>query len=637
MRVGMGLIKNDHGVWHVRRKVPAGLEEATARVMGVAKERISWLKETLRTKDAQRAKVLAKPVMMKFDRVLAQAKALLVEHPVRKELTDAEIQQIADYFYAHELGADEEIREGGVGSDPGFASVHRQLVEAGVEFKTPFDIAEDDGSGLSDRMMRKIGEDVSIVLPAAKEALARGNVNFIRYELNALLQTFGINLDPACADYRKVALAVIKAFVRALEDVGARHRGEAIDSPKLIEPGSKASASGCSLRAAYEGWEKMEPRKRSTQLEFSKGIDRFTELHGDLDVVQINKRHVREFREAAQLVPKHRPGTLRKARLPELVEWTRKNPNLVCISPATINKWLTCLQGVLNWARKNGVIPDEIPWADPVAGMRLKEARSKRRPWEPEELASLFGSSIYRLGERPLGGKGEAAYWLPLLALYSGARLNELAPLCANDIKLDLSSGVRFMTVVEDDETGRTVKTKNSVRAIPLHPELLRIGLSEFVNHRRKANGPQARLFPEIQQNSKGNYGAAFSQWFGRHKRSLGIDNKSSVFHSFRHGFKDVLRAAGVNEDINDALTGHSGGNTVARGYGSDDMVRRFGFPTLKVALEKANYPGLDLSALLWKLPSTSNELGGVREAEEAVRTSRLKGPRERPARRRSS
>ena len=37
--------------------------------------------ETLRTKDAKQAKVLAKPVMMKFDRVLAQAKALLVEHP----------------------------------------------------------------------------------------------------------------------------------------------------------------------------------------------------------------------------------------------------------------------------------------------------------------------------------------------------------------------------------------------------------------------------------------------------------------------------------------------------------------------------------------------------------------------------
>jgi hypothetical protein len=196
----MGLIKNEHGVWHVRRKVPKALEAATARVMGVSKDRVSWLKETLGTKHEKQAKVLAVPVIMKFDRILAQAEALLVGHPMRTELTVAEIKQIADYFYAHELGADEAIREGGVGSDPLFASIYQQLTAAGIEVKTPFAVAAETGSGLSDRMMHKIAEDVAIVLPAAKDALARGNVNFIRDELNELLQVFRINLDPACAD-----------------------------------------------------------------------------------------------------------------------------------------------------------------------------------------------------------------------------------------------------------------------------------------------------------------------------------------------------------------------------------------------------------------------------------------------------
>jgi integrase len=606
MRVGMGLIKNEHGVYHVRRKVPKALEVATARAMGVPKERVSWLKETLGTKDEKQAKVLAKPVMMKFDRILARAEALLVEHPARTELTEAEIKQIADYFYALQLNEDEELREEGSGSDPVFASVHRQLVEAGVEFETPFEVSEQTGSGLSDRMMHKLEEDVSIVLPAAKEALARGNVNFIRYELNELLQLFRINLDHNCADYRKLALAVIKAEVRALEHVGARNRGEPIESPKLVEPGEKAPVSSCSLRAAYEGWEKIEPRKRGTQLEFAKGIDRFIELHGNLDVVKINRKHVREFRDAAQLVPKHRAGKLKDAPLPELVSWTRSHPGTVCIVAATINKWLSCLGAVLNWARKNGLIPDDVAWSDPVAGMRLPEARSQRQPWQPEELSLLFGSPIYLRGERPEGGKGEAAYWLPLLALFSGARLNELAPMRAEDIKHDAASDVHFMTVIEDDEAGRSVKTETSLRAVPIHPELKRIGFLKFVDHRRQTDGPQARLFPLIQPNSKGNHGAGFSQWFGRHKRSLGIENESSVFHSFRHGFKDALRAAGVNEDVNDALTGHSGGNAVARSYGWKDMVRRFGFSTLNAAVEKVQYPGLDLSQLRWTQPPKS-------------------------------
>jgi integrase len=605
VRVGMGLIKNEHGVYHVRRKVPKHLEEATARVTGAPKARQPWLKRTLRTKDHKRAKVLAKPVMMEFDRILAQAEALLVEHPVRTKLTEAEIKQIADYFYAHHLGADQELREEGIGSDPVFASVDRQLVEAGVEFETPFEVAEETGSGLSARMMHKIEEDASGVLSAAKDALARGNVNFIRYELNELLQLFRINLDPACADYRKVALAVIGAEVRALKDVLARHRGDVIESPKLSDPSSTAPVSSCSLRAAYAGWDKIEARKKSTRMEFSRGIERFIELHGDMDVAQINRGHVREFRNAAQLVPKRRTGKLRKAGLPELAKWSREHPGTTCIGAATINKWLTCLQGVLNCARKNGVIPDDVTWADPISGMRLKVPRSRRRPWEPEELTVLFSSPIYLQGARPKGGKGEAAYWLPLLALYSGARLNELAPMCADDVKLDASSGVGFVTVIEDEEVGRSVKTEASLRAVPIHPELIRIGFMDFVEEVRASGGQSARLFPDLRQGSKGGYGEAFSKWFGRYKHSLGIDNASSVFHSFRHGFKDALRAGGVNEDVNDALTGHSGGNPVARGYGWDDMVRRFGFSTLNAAVEKAQYPGLDLSALRWS-PSTS-------------------------------
>jgi hypothetical protein len=105
----MGLIKNEHGVYHVRRKVPKALEEATAVVMGVPKARVSWLKETLGTKDEKQAKIRAKPIMMKFDGILAKAEALLVEHPVRTELTEAEIKRIADYFYADTLRGDEDL------------------------------------------------------------------------------------------------------------------------------------------------------------------------------------------------------------------------------------------------------------------------------------------------------------------------------------------------------------------------------------------------------------------------------------------------------------------------------------------------------------------------------------------------
>ena len=601
MRVGMGLIKNEHGVWHVRKKVPKALEAATATVIGASKPRVSWFKETLRTKDQKQAKIRAKPVMMKFDRVLAQADALLAERPLRMSLNEKEIQQISDYFYAHELGADEALREEGIGSDPLFADIHRQLTEAGIEFDTPFDPHTQHGSGLSPRMMHKIEEDVSIVLPAAQRALARGDIGFIRYELNELLQVFRINLDPNCPDYRKVALAVIKANVRALKDIAARHKGEPIDTPKLLEPSQHSPIHGEGLDAAYSAWLKAKKRSASAVREFAHAIARFKELHGDLAITQITRRHVREFREALQLIPKRRAGKLKEASLPDLVEWTRKHPGAECISPATVNKLLGGVQAVLVWARDNGMIPDEMPWADPFSNMRLDEPRSTRQPWEPDELQVLFGSPVFTQGTRPVAGRGEAAFWLPLLALYTGARLNELAPITVRDVKSDETSGFQYLTVIEDLETGRSVKTEGSVRAVPIHPELVRVGFLEFVAHRKAAAGEAARLFPLLTRGSNGGFGEAWSKWFGRYKRTLGINNPDSVFHSFRHGFKDALRASSVGEDVNDALTGHSGGNAVARGYGAKEMLRRFGLPVLHEAVAKASYPGLDLSRLHWK------------------------------------
>ncbi len=47
---------------------------------------------------------------------------------------------------------------------------------------------------------------------------------------------------------------------------------------------------------------------------------------------------------------------------------------------------------------------------------------------------------------------------------------------------------------------------------------------------------------------------AAFSKWWGRHARSLRVNDPRRTFHSFRHGFADALRRAGVEEDVRDAF-----------------------------------------------------------------------------------
>ena len=262
-----------------------------------------------------------------------------------------------------------------------------------------------------------------------------------------------------------------------------------------------------------------------------------------------------------------------------------------------MNKLLGGVQAVALWGFDNGLTPDDAPWAYPFARMRLDEEEPQREPWEVPELQLLFSSAVFSRGARPDGGRGEAAYWLPLLALFTGARQGELAPLIVGDVTRDHASGITIIAIREDEERGKRLKTASSRRVVPVHPELVKLGLVDLVERRRADSGNSAPLFPLLRPGPRGGYAEGWSKWFGRYIRSMGISNSARVFHSFRHSFKDALRTGGVSEDVNDALTGHSGGG-VGRTYGAKQMVHRFGMKRLAEAVGKVQYRGLDLSHL---------------------------------------
>src|SRR5262249_47943511 len=170
---------------------------------------------------------------------------------------------------------------------------------------------------------------------------------------------------------------------------------------------------------------------------------------------------------------------------------------------------------------------------------RLEEAEPGREPWEPAELRVLFSSPVFAEGVRPKAGGGEAAFWLPLLGIFTGARLGELAPLTSADVGNDEAAGNPTISIIEDAELSKRLKTRGSRRIIPVHPELVRLGFIDFVEQARRERGGKARLFPLLSPGPRGGFGEAWSKWFGRYIRGLGIRNRDRVFHSFRHGFKD--------------------------------------------------------------------------------------------------
>jgi integrase len=266
------------------------------------------------------------------------------------------------------------------------------------------------------------------------------------------------------------------------------------------------------------------------------------------------------------------------------------------------------------------LVPDEVAWSDPFADKRLREERSTRGPFDARGLQAIFNAALFTENDIPEGGKGLAAIWLPLLALFAGGRQSEFAGLRASDVREDPETGVTLLWIAPDKKVGRRLKTATSERVVPVHSQLIALGFLDFVADRRRED-EYAWLFPAIAPDQGRGPIRAWSKWWGFYLRThIGIKDRDMVFHSFRHGFTDRARAAKVEAEVRKAIMGHSDGS-VSGGYGAKDMLARWGVDVLKEAVEKITYPGLDLSRV--KVVATATQpMGSARRTRGTKATT---------------
>ena len=86
---------------------------------------------------------------------------------------------------------------------------------------------------------------------------------------------------------------------------------------------------------------------------------------------------------------------------------------------ANTNMKLSRLRTLLGWAYQNDLASSNV-----AEGISVKVAdggKMQRQPFSLSDLQAIFSSPVYANGDRPKGGRLEAAYWLPLLGLFTGA------------------------------------------------------------------------------------------------------------------------------------------------------------------------------------------------------------------------
>jgi len=345
------------------------------------------------------------------------------------------------------------------------------------------------------------------------------------------------------------------------------------------------------LRDAWDAVKPLEPKQKGY-------IRRLIEFLGDVDIASVQPLQLDRFLIELRRFPLSKRPEDDKLGFGELIaKYEGKSQKL--LNERTVYLWTTVYKAMFAFAVSLRVLSH-----NPAEAMMRKpsiEIASERVAFDEADLKIMFATPLYRghsgrlVGNRDQPGDvviRDDHYWLPIAALFTGMRLEELASLKRTEIVRE--NGIVAFDLRDRPLTGANrVKNRAAKRLIPISTALEKTGFLAWVE-----SGEGEYVFSDLKPNASGKRGTKFGKWFARWcaanapVKGEGIDDPDKPFHSFRHTFKRCARESHreVSPEISDLITGHSEGNLVARGYG-----RGVDLATLKAAIDLIRFPNLGL------------------------------------------
>jgi integrase len=247
------------------------------------------------------------------------------------------------------------------------------------------------------------------------------------------------------------------------------------------------------------------------------------------------------------------------------------------LSPATVAKYCHATRAFFDWAVNEYNLPHNP--AEVKLPRLMKQEPKTPPPFSSDELKRLFASPLYSgshsTSRLTVPGPNTSRlhdWWFGVLALHSGLRAGELNQLEAANFHFD--SEIPYFSVIATYENGspKNVKNHYSVRDVPLHPNLLVLGLRQFVE-RWKGKSPDGRLF-RYRLGGEGKSSEGASQFWRNYLRATDLWCEGRSTHMFRHTVADGLRANGASDEDIGAILGHSG-RTITSHYGGGQPLSR--------------------------------------------------------------
>jgi len=391
--------------------------------------------------------------------------------------------------------------------------------------------------------------------------------------LREFIQARGLpGLDPRGGNFQRLVNAALYPYPMPIMLAAQAPSARPVRPDR--EPVGPENPSISSVLAAYLADRHLEEKSKEAR-GVALAVARFIAIHRDIGIRSITRADAAEFRATLQKLPRRNGGELTEKSVNTYVNWI----NALC-----------------NWAIKRYL----WDWSSPFRGLAPKDKRRDAAraylAYSPDELRTIFASEVFASASIDPRERDER-FWLPLLAIHQGRRLDEIGTRLVRDVGHDRASGITYMNVsLETPE--QSVKNLGSLGQYPIHEELIRLGFLEYVAG-LKARG-ETRLFPQVTSTPGNPATGAFSQWWTRYRRKIGITGERKKFHSFRSNWTQTARNAGVPKDIRFALAGRETGDTETVHYGGSG----FALTLLAAELCKVRFD-IDLSRLYVKAEAT--------------------------------
>jgi hypothetical protein len=446
---------------------------------------------------------------------------------------------------------------------------------------------EEDGSGFLDLFLREHRIDC----PADSAAYQTLRLLFRRAQLENTQRT----LD-------RIKPGEVAVHDQLFRDVFAH--------TELMRNGAGTSATVGDLLRRFAQAQRSANRSTGTQMTYEIPARIMREVLGEqTPIVEITTEDIEKVSELLRQFPKNAAQRYPGLTLQHAIVEAKRRGDVQRLSGKTLENYFNNIVTILNFAVEKRLISH-----NPASGRWLRQSFHHRKQQTKaqltvDELNRLFRTPLYtgcKDDERgyPIVGPNKprrGRFWVPLLSLFHGLRLNEAAQLYTEDVKQ--LGEIDYLAIREEREDGskcdKRLKTKQSKRDVPIHPELIRMGFLEFVASRRE-DQLSPRLFPELSAGSTGYFSNPFSKWFARFVE-ITLGPCDATFHSFRHQFRDATRAAQLSVESVARLAGWESGDPnqhrqVFQYGGGVELLRM-----LAKDIAKVKYPDLDLSHLYTK------------------------------------